>query len=221
MVKKKLKPNQKKLNNEKNIEWPLVRLGDYCKVLGGYAFKSKDFTKEGILVVKIGNIQDGTVVIDNRTNYFPKTKITESIKKFILNKGDILIALTGATTGKIGLVPQEHEGTLLNQRVGKFDIFNKELDATFFRFYCLLPEFQDKIKGNILKSAQGNISPKQIENIKLYLPPLNKQKDIAEILATIYENIEKEEKKKLALQELFKSMLNELMYNKIEVSNNA
>ena len=38
-----------------------VKLGDVCKVQGGYAFKSKEFLKNNIPIVRIGNIQDNEV----------------------------------------------------------------------------------------------------------------------------------------------------------------
>jgi type I restriction enzyme S subunit len=191
-------------------EWEVVKLGDYCKVFSGFAFKSTDFVKEGVLVVKIGNIQNGTVVIDNRTNYFPKEKIIGNIKKFILKKGEIIIAMTGATTGKVGVVPKEHENSLLNQRVGKFDIFSRELDNNFFRYFSITNEFQGKVLDNILKSAQGNVSPKQIKNINISLPPLPEQQKIAYILSTVQTAQEKTENYINSLKELKKSAMKHL-----------
>ena len=41
-----------------------VKLGDVCKVQGGYAFKSKEFQKDSIPIIRIGNIQDNEVEID-------------------------------------------------------------------------------------------------------------------------------------------------------------
>ena len=188
-------------------EWEVARMGDYRNVHSGYAFKSQDFCEGGILVVKIGNLQNDTVVIDNRTSFFPSEKVSEYLRKFILEKDNVLIALTGATTGKIAVVPEKFEGALLNQRVGKFAVFNEGLHSPFSRFYFTTKEFQKNIKENILQSAQGNVSPKQIENIRIPLPPLHEQRAIASVLSAVHEAKEKTEAVITATKEFKKSVM--------------
>ena len=190
-------------------DWDIDKLGKYCEVFSGYAFKSSDFAEKGVLIVKIGNLQEGTIVVDNRTNYYPKA-IDESLEKFVLKREDILIALTGATTGKVAVVPEKFEGSLLNQRVGKFNIFNKKLDSSFFRFFSITSRFQDDIKGNILKSAQGNVSPKKIEQLTIILPAFSEQQKTAFVLSKIQKAIEQQDKIIGTTKGLKKSIMNKL-----------
>lgn len=192
-------------------DWGVVKLGEECEVFSGYAFKSKDFTSQGILVVKIGNLQDGTIVLDKRTSFYPSEKLRDAqLGKYILKEGDILIALTGATTGKIAKVPKEFEGSLLNQRVGKFEIFGVRLVKDFGRHFFTSSYFQNKIQDSILRSAQGNVSPKQIANLKIPLPPLEEQQKIARILSTIQHAVEHQDKIIEAVRKLKKSLLHKL-----------
>ena len=191
-------------------EWEVVRLGEYCKVFSGYAFKSDDFCNNGVLVVKIGNLQNGSIVFNTKESFFPREKINDDISKYILNEGDILIALTGATTGKISLVPKSVNGALLNQRVGKFSIYNDSLYKSFVMYYVMTDEFQNHIKKNILQSAQGNISPKQIETFSIPLPPLPEQQKIAAVLSAVQEAKEKTEAVIAATKALKKSMMKHL-----------
>lgn len=191
-------------------EWEVVRLGEYCKVFSGYAFKSDDFCNNGVLVVKIGNLQNGSIVFNTKESFFPREKINDDISKYILNEGDILIALTGATTGKISLVPKSVNGALLNQRVGKFSIYNDSLYKSFVMYYVMTDEFQNHIKKNILQSAQGNISPKQIETFSIPLPPLAEQQKIAAVLSAVQEAKEKTEAVIAATKALKKSMMKHL-----------
>jgi type I restriction enzyme S subunit len=191
-------------------EWEVVRLGDYCHVYSGYAFKSSDFCNEGALVVKIGNLQNGSIVLDNRSSFFPSDKVDDYLQKFVLREGDILIALTGATTGKIAIVPEKFKGALLNQRVGKFDIFDNALHRLFSMFYFSTNNFQESIKTGILQSAQGNISPKEIESFLIPLPPLPEQEKIAAILFGVQEAKEKTEAVISATKSLKKSMMSYL-----------
>jgi len=191
-------------------DWQIAKLRNYCNLLGGYPFKSEDFIQAGVPVVKIGNLQNGTIVIDERTSFFSPAKITGGVERYILKEGDVLIALTGATTGKIAVVPKHHEGSLLNQRVGKFEVSNRQFHSIFGRYYFSTKSFQERIKGNILQSAQGNVSPKQIENLKIPLPPCSEQHKIASVLSAVQEAKEKTENVISASKELKKSMMKHL-----------
>ena len=191
-------------------EWKIGKLGDYCSILGGYAFKSEDYTEEGTPIVRIGNLQNGKVVLTKDQSCLPSKKFTNSLEKYLLNEGDILIALTGATTGKLAVVPKLFKGSLLNQRVGKFNVIGERLDEVFINFYAQTSFFQDEIKHNILQSAQGNISPKRIEKFNIPLPPLPEQKAIAHVLQTIQEAKEKTEEVIRATKEFKKSMMKHL-----------
>jgi len=186
--------------------WEVVRLGICCRVFSGYAFKSSDFSNEGTPIIKIGNLQDGTIIVDKRTNFYPE-EITQNLKKFILKADDVLIALTGATTGKVAVVPKDFESALLNQRVGKFDVYHKNLNKLFARFYFITKNFQEGIRGKILQSAQGNVSPKQIDNLKVPLPPLPEQKRIAAVLSAVQKAKEKTRAVIKAAKELKKSLM--------------
>lgn len=94
-----------------------VKLGDICEVRGGYAFKSIDFQKQGIPVIRISNISDNSVLLDDKT-VFVDSVSQDMLQKYSIHKGDILVALSGATTGKFGIYEEDTEA-LLNQRVAK------------------------------------------------------------------------------------------------------
>ena len=76
----------------------LEKLGKHCKLRNGYAFKSKDFVESGIPIVRIGEISDGNINLKNAARIEKKG----SYDKYLIDKDAILIAMSGATTGKIG-----------------------------------------------------------------------------------------------------------------------
>lgn len=99
--------------------WEKGSVKDIAKVKSGYAFDSKDWLDEGNPVIKIGNIiGDGTVNLDD-CSYIDQN-VASKAKDFVLKKGDLLIAMTGATVGKVGLLSENEKIAYLNQRVGKF-----------------------------------------------------------------------------------------------------
>lgn len=170
------------------------------------------------MVVKIGSLQNGTIIESKKTSYWPETAVDKTVKKYELEEGDVLIAMTGATTGKLAIVPKKHSGSLLNQRVGRFlPNDTKKFYKLFGRYLFQTDNFQEKIGGNILKSAQGNISPTKIKNILIPIPGLSEQKSIAQKLYLLDQKTTEETDKKKALQKLFNTLLEYLMTAKIRV----
>ena len=168
--------------------WKTEKLGQLCRVFSGYGFKTLDYTKKGIPLIKIGNLQDGEVVINPDNDYMPESwQQKEQLQKFILKSRDILIALTGATTGKTAVVSPNLAGTFLNQRVGKIELISPDAEQDFILVAIKTRFFQEVIQQNILRSAQGNISPSSIAQIPIPLPPLPEQRAIAHVLQTIQE----------------------------------
>jgi type I restriction enzyme S subunit len=156
-----------------------VSLSDVCEIGNGYAFKSRDFIASGIPLLRISNIDNNRVSFDKGVVYLDEVNL-DHYNNFIVNKGDIVIALSGATTGKYGVYLLDTP-SLLNQRIGIIRNGKSEnLDSKYFYFYL------SELKSEILRKAQGaaqpNISTKDIGRIKIPLPPLPEQQKIAEIL---------------------------------------
>ena len=192
--------------------WEVVKLGQLCRVFSGYAFKTKDYTKEGIPLIKIGNLQDGEVVINLNNDYMLESwQQKEQLQKFILKSRDILIALTGATTGKTAVVPPSLAGTFLNQRVGKIELVSPNAEQDFILVAIKTRFFQEAIQQNILRSAQGNISPSSIAQIPIPLPLLPEQRTIAGVFQAIDEKTAALKGEAEHMDELFHAMLDELM----------
>jgi type I restriction enzyme, S subunit len=97
--------------------WEKCNLGLYAKVKSGYAFKSSWWKHNGVPVIKIKDIQDNTVNL-SQLDCVDISNANKAID-FKVVAGDLLIAMTGATTGKIAIVPIADD-MLVNQRVGKF-----------------------------------------------------------------------------------------------------
>lgn len=156
-----------------------VELHKVCKISNGFAFKSEDYLESGIPLLRISNIKDGIVSFADDTICLSKNYI-ESKKDFIVEKGDVVIALSGATTGKYGIYTND-EPSLLNQRIGiiKSNV-SKKLDSKYFYFYLNI--LKDEILRKAGGAAQPNISTKEIGNLEIPLPSLPTQQKIATIL---------------------------------------
>ena len=156
-----------------------VSLTDVCAIKNGYAFKSSEFKDSGTPLIRISSFNNGPVYFDDRTVYV-ENEYLESKSAFKVEKGDVLIALSGATTGKYGLYTHD-KPSLLNQRVGLLKSgVSQDLDDKYFYFY--LSVLQAEIFRKAGGAAQPNISTKEISEFKIPLPPLEQQKKIAAIL---------------------------------------
>ena len=194
-------------------EWKEVKLGDVAEVLSGYAFKTKDFVEEGIPVVKIKNIVPPIVDIGD-TQYVSEELYKEKIK-YGLKYNDILISMTGShinqlasAVGKIGRVKLVGQKLLLNQRVGKLYVKDSVKCNQEYLYYFLT---QDNIRYDLAASAggsanQANISPQNIRDIDILLPPLKEQKAIANILSSLDEKIELNNQMNKTLEEMAQAL---------------
>lgn len=159
--------------------WVSTKLGNYMYLKNGYAFKSAEYLPQdnkNIPLIRIGDIQDNTV--STASSVF--VKANEQAESFVVNKGDLLIAMSGATTGKMG-VYQESRKAYQNQRVGNIKFVSQNLGSESFRNY-LIQSLKQTIHDIAYGGAQPNISAKAIENIEITLPSLNEQEVISQIL---------------------------------------
>ena len=168
------------------MTWKLVKLGDVCHLKNGFAFKSKLFKDKGLPILRISNIQNERIDI-RRPVYFDAKDYNIDLKKYEVKTGDLLIAMSGATTGKIGF--NESSTTFyLNQRVGKL-VPGKDLDKKYL-YYLLSTKVEENLK--ISKgAAQPNLSSEQIKNIDVSLPSITEQKKIVAYLDSTFVKINK------------------------------
>lgn len=166
--------------------WKEEELGGSVKLQGGFAFKSPEYKTTGIPLIRIQNLQDE--IIDLSKAVYIEENPTKDFKKFLLRDNDILIAMSGATTGKLARVSQKQLPSLLNQRVGRFVVKDAtKISAEFLWFF--LKSLQDSILLAAYGGAQPNISPSKIESIKIVIPPLAEQQKIVAKLDALSEKV--------------------------------
>ena len=177
--------------------WVWVRLGAVCFFENGYAFKSDKFSSEkGIPVIRISNIKENNVDLDDCI----KTLEENIDEKFIVHQGDLLIAMSGATTGKNGVYMSANIA-YLNQRVGNIKVKNKELLIEKFRnFY--IANMQNEILNTAYGGAQPNISSQKMSVMTFPLPPLSEQQRIVERIEELFAKLDEAKER---LQEVAES----------------
>jgi Restriction endonuclease S subunits len=192
-------------------DWEVVRLGDIVNFKIGRTppRKNKDYWTNGKYYwVSISDMKNPYI---NNTSEMVSEKAHKEIFKEKLTPAGTLLMSFKLTIGRTAIlnVDAYHNEAIIS-------IYPKENKVLKeFLFYYLpavdYSNLQDKaIKGNTLNTSKLN-------KIPIPLPPLEEQQKIANILTTIDQKIQAEEKKKQALQNLFKTLLQQLITGKIRV----
>ena len=153
--------------------WENVKLGEVCDFQNGFAFKSSLFKEDGKPILRISNIQKDKIDV-KKLVYFSDDDYDGDFRRYRVEQGDLLIAMSGATTGKLGF-NSTNQVFYLNQRVGKFT--PKEKLNKKYLYYLLSTKVEENLsisKG----AAQPNLSTEQIKNIDFFMPPLAEQQRI-------------------------------------------
>ncbi|MCU7960476.1 MAG: restriction endonuclease subunit S [gamma proteobacterium symbiont of Bathyaustriella thionipta] len=181
------------------MSWPVKKIGDICDVIPGFAFKSKDLGDNGIPVIKIGNITDNNSVDITSAQRLPEDLLVDKHSKFRLRNRDILLAMTGATAGKVGRIRcLDEQVMLLNQRVAKLS--PRDVNPDFFWFIISTDRYRTIFYGLGGGAAQPNMSGSQIESIEIPCPPLRTQAHIASVLS-VYDNLIENNRRRIQLLE--------------------
>lgn len=197
--------------------WEVNGIGAISYMQNGYAFKSKDFQEQGeVGIIKIKNISGNVVDIQN-TDFVDASVVSSLDEKFKIESGSLLIAMTGAEVGKVGLVPLTDKNLWLNQRVG---MFKENIPFGNLYMYLLLSTdtYQTAIQNSALGSAQPNISASAIESIRAIIPPAELIESFGRITQPMFEKILDNLAENETLKNTRDSLLPKLMSGEIEVN---
>ena len=166
--------------------WTLGVISDLADTVMGYAFKSADFTKTGIPLLRMGNLYQNALSFDRNPIYLPESFKNE-YERFLVKPNDLVMSMTG-TMGKRDYgftvkIPTDAPYSLLNQRVIKF--VPKHQSSSGFILNLLRSEIiLSRLYAIPGGTKQANLSAKQIQELPAPIPPLSEQCKIAKILST-------------------------------------
>lgn len=202
--------------------WEVKPFYNLASIKHGYAFKSESFSsiETDNVVLTPGNVKIGGGYNHKYFRFYDNTYFPE---EYILKKNDLIISMTdltpnSATLGYPFFVPEiENKKFLHNQRLGKVEINFLNIDKVFlFNFLCT-----DTYRNNIVSEATGttvkHTSPTRILSQLIPIPPLEEQKQIAEILSTVDSKLENLKEKKQSFEELKKGLIQKLLTGEVRV----
>lgn len=144
-----------------------IPLENIATISCGFAYKSAWFCRKGRPLIRIGDIQDGSITGNSCVHI--EEACVPSGNLAVAQTGDILMALSGATTGKIGIVDERWSGSLVNQRIAVIRPYSKDLGVILAN-WLPLQSVQRELLKSAAGSAQANLSPRDL--LSLPVPQL-------------------------------------------------
>lgn len=198
----------------------LKRLGDIAEFINGGAWSDKEYTDNGIQVVKVTNLKNGSVDL-SEVNYIPESSL-DKYGRHILRKGDLVIATVGShpnlvasAAGRATIIPSNAEGALLNQNALCIRTNCDDLNQGYLGYLGKSDLFQGYVKSVGRGAAnQVRIALGLIKEFSFDLPPLPTQRRIASILSA-YDDLIENNLKRIKLMEEKASLMYKLMQKEL------
>jgi len=151
------------------LGWVMVKLGQLMEMYNGRAFKSQEWSTEGLPIVRIQNLNNPKASF----NYFEG----ELAPKNRIDTGSFLISWSGTPGTSFGAFIWDRGVAALNQHINKCEIFGDELNHEYLRL-AITSRME-----HLISKAQGGVGLKHVTKGTLNsttfgLPPLAEQKRI-------------------------------------------
>lgn len=191
--------------------WSTDRLGNHYDIVNGFAFKSEDYVRDGgILNFRVVNIRnEGRIDIQRKVEFLPDD-FAESYSKYLLNVGDILLVMVGATRGKLAMITESELPALMNQNMWR--IVPKEKTPSILpRFvYFYLTSVIEKFTASNSEAARGYFKKDEFRALTIPAISLAEQQKIAYVLSVVQRAMEQQERLIQTTTELKKALMQKL-----------
>ncbi len=202
------------MNNPIPTDWKQVKLGELIEIKHGFAFSSQFFSERGdFILLTPGNFyEEGGFKFRGEKDRF---YTGEFPKQYLLNKGDVIIAMTEQKEGLLGsaaIIPDSNR-FLHNQRLGLVEI-KKNCIKEFLFFAFKTKRFRSEISATASGTKVRHTSPTKIQDTTIKVPPIPEQHRIVTILETWDKSIEKLTRKIELKKNIKKGLMQELLTGK-------
>lgn len=192
--------------------WQYEKLGDLVKTTSGGTpsrRKSEYYVNGNIRWIKTKELNDRFIF--ETEEHITEDAVKNSSAK-VLPEGALIVAMYGATIGKIGITAAE---MACNQACCAFISFDDMISKEYL--YCWLMDNREYLVSQGKGAAQSNLSQEMIRNFSLLCPDKKVIKKFTEIVTTMLENKRVLENKILMLSKARDDLLPKLMSEEVEV----
>lgn len=203
-------------------EWKVKKLGEILDYIKGFAFNSSEYKNNGVRIIRISDTTYDSIKEENPV--YIKTNQALNFEKWKLKENDIILSTVGSKpplyesmVGRVILVSQKYEGSLLNQNAVLLrEKFNNVAKQRLIYFNLKMKRYLDYIEKIFRGNAnQASITLFDLFDFTISLPSLpEEQQAIAQVLSDMDAEIEALEKKRDKYQAMKQGMMQELLTGK-------
>ncbi len=197
--------------------WSEKKFKDFCWFQEGPGLRNWQFTKSGIKVINVTNLENGILNLDRTDRHISLYEFHKMYEHFEIDENDIVVASSGNSYGKVSVVRSQDLPLLMNTSVIRFKPL-KNLDYNYLLTFLKSQHFKTQIDLLITGGAQPNFGPAHLNKIIINIPAtIEEQHRIATILYNMDAEIERLERKFEKCKMVKQGMMQNLLTGKIRL----
>ena len=161
----------------------MVKIGDCCKVKGGKRLP-RGVQYENVPTdhpyIRVADFRERSV--DVNSVRFIAGSVQQTISRYTISSSDVYISIAG-TIGLMGTIPEDFDGANLTENAAKLMVDQHRLDKRFLSVIGNGEAVQEQIRSLTHAVGVPKLALRRIEMIRIPLPPLDVQKEIAAEIA--------------------------------------
>jgi type I restriction enzyme, S subunit len=198
--------------------WSLVRIEDVTLALGsGLTPRGGDTTylRAGIPLIRSQNVLMSRLSLDGVA--FISRETHKDMSRSAVQPNDVLLNITGASIGRVAVVPGSVIEANVNQHVCRIR-FDHSVEPNFVAYYLSTPQGQAHIMGSQFGTTRQGLNYGNVRSLRIPLPPLPEQQRISSVLSACDAKLLALARETVVLDELFRALLEELMTGRLSVA---
>lgn len=154
--------------------WEVKPFKDLCWFQEGPGLRNWQFTKRGIKVINVTNLENGLLNLDRTDRHISLDEFHKMYEHFEIDENDIVVASSGNSYGKVAVVRKQDLPLVMNTSVIRFKPLSN-LDYNFLLTYLKSSQFKNQIDLLITGGAQPNFGPVHLNKITINMPPTKEE----------------------------------------------
>ena len=191
--------------------WKLAKLSEYVFFQEGPGLRNWQWTNDGMKVINVKNIlPDGSIDLSNSDRYISLEEFEQRYSHFAVENGDIVVASSGNTYGKVGRIYLHHLPLMMNTSVIRFQPLSPtNLNPDYLFSFLRSDLFRNQVESFVIGSAQPNFGPSHLKMMEIPVPPLPTQRKITAALSVYDDLIENNTRRIKILEEMASTIYRE------------
>jgi type I restriction enzyme S subunit len=171
--------------NDFPVTWTICKVSDISTLITKGAspkWQGVNYAENGVLFVTSENVGLGKMLLD--TKKFVESKINEIQPRSVLQNGDVLTNIVGASIGRSAIFDRDDVANI-NQAVALIRLTNA-VNRKYILHVLNSPVIIEHMESEKVDVARANLSLKDVGNYPIPLPPLNEQEEVVRRVEALF-----------------------------------